>query len=201
MLDADACYRAVKSHDPRFDGKFFVGVKSTRIYCRPICPARTPRADRCSFFATAIEAERAGFMPCLRCRPDLAPGNAIVDAKARLARRAAQLIHKNWSIGVEELAARLGVTARHLRRATLDELAVTPLQLKQSRRMAVAKHLLRQSNLPLIRIAFASGFSSLRRFNAALRQALGQSPSEFRAAKQDAVLKAPRSGPQPKGQP
>ncbi len=180
MVDANTCYAAVVAHDRKFDGKFFVGVKSTRIYCRPICPARTPRRDRCSFFATALEAERAGFMPCLRCRPDLAPGNAVVDAKANLARRAALLLEKNWAIGVEELAARLGVTSRHLRRAMLDELGTTPLALKQSRRIAVARKLIRQSQLPLIRIAYASGFASLRRFNAAFKQHTGRAPSMLR---------------------
>lgn len=182
MLDADTCYAAIVAHDRKFDGKFFVGVKSTRIYCRPICPARTPRRDRCSFYATALEAERAGFMPCLRCRPDLAPGNAIVDAKANLATRAARLLEKNWSLGIEELAARLSVTSRHLRRALSDELGVTPLQFKQARRIAVAQRLLRVSRLPLIRVAFASGFSSLRRFNAAFKQHTGRAPSTLRRA-------------------
>lgn len=181
MLDANTCYAAIVAHDRKFDGKFFVGVKSTRIYCRPICPARTPRRDYCSFYATANEAEQAGFVPCLRCRPDLAPGNAIVDAKANLASRAARLLEKNWSIGVEELAARLSVTSRHLRRALIDELGVTPLQFKQSRRMAVAKHLLRKTKLPLIRVAIASGFSSLRRFNASFKQHTGRAPSAMRA--------------------
>ena len=180
MLDADTCYAAIVAHDRRFDGKFFVGVKSTHIYCRPICPARTPRKDRCSFYVTAHEAEQAGFMPCLRCRPDLAPGNSSVDAKANLAKRAARLLEKNWSIGIEELAARLSVTSRHLRRALLDELGVTPLQFKQSRRMAVARHLLRMTKLPLTRVAFASGFSSLRRFNAAFKQHTGRAPSSIR---------------------
>lgn len=180
MLDANTCYAAVVAHDRKFDGKFFVGVKSTRIYCRPICPARTPRRDRCSFYATAIEAERAGFVPCLRCRPDLAPGNSSVDAKANLASRAARLLEKNWSIGIEELAARLSVTSRHLRRAMLDELGKTPLQLKQSRRIAAAQRLLRDSKLPLIRVAYASGFASLRRFNAAFKQHTGRAPSALR---------------------
>ena len=180
MLDANACYAAVVAHDRKFDGKFFVGVKSTHIYCRPICPARTPRRDRCSFYATAAEAEQAGFVPCLRCRPDLAPGNASVDAKANLASRAARLLEKNWSIGIEELAARLSVTSRHLRRALIDELGVTPLQFKQSRRMAVAKHLLRKTKLPLIRVAFASGFASMRRFNAAFKEVEGRAPSKLR---------------------
>lgn len=182
MLDANICYRAIQTHDRKFDGIFFVGVESTRIYCRPICPARTPRRDRCSFYTTAVEAERAGFLPCLRCRPDLAPGNSSVDAKATLAAKAARLIEKNWSLGVEELAAKLGVTSRHLRRALHDELGVTPLEFKQSRRIAVAKRLVRDTQLPLIRVAYASGFASLRRFNAAFKQFTGRAPSTLRRA-------------------
>jgi AraC family transcriptional regulator of adaptative response / DNA-3-methyladenine glycosylase II len=180
MLNADACYEALLTHDRRFDGKFFVGVTTTRIYCRPVCPARTPRRERCRFYETAAEAEREGFLPCLRCRPELAPGVSSVDAKARIAARAARVIENNWQIGIEDLARKLGVTSRHLRRALRDELGVTPLQLKQSRRIAVAKRLLRDTRKPLIEVAFASGFSSLRRFNAAFRQAVGFAPSALR---------------------
>jgi AraC family transcriptional regulator of adaptative response / DNA-3-methyladenine glycosylase II len=183
MLDADTCYQAVLSHDRRFDGKFFVGVKSTRIYCRPVCPARTPRRDRCVFFEAAALAENAGFVPCLRCRPDLAPGNAPMDAKAGLARRAARLLERNWQVGVESLAARLGVTSRHLRRALRDELGITPREFRQSRRISTAARLLRDTNLPLTRVAFASGFGSLRSFNAAFKQRLGRAPSALRAAR------------------
>ncbi len=182
MLDADTCYAAVVAHDRKFDGRFFVGVSSTHIYCRPVCPARTPRRDRCTFYSSASEAERAGFIPCLRCRPDLAPGSSTVDAKANLASRAARILQHNWSLGIEELAARLGVTSRHLRRAMLDELGITPLQCRQRRRIAVAQRLLRDSKLPLIRVAYASGFASLRRFNAAFRQHTGRTPSTLRRA-------------------
>ncbi|MCB9895043.1 MAG: methylphosphotriester-DNA--protein-cysteine methyltransferase family protein [Planctomycetes bacterium] len=179
-LDADICYRAISEKDRSFDGRFYVGVKSTRIYCRPICPARTPRRDRCEFYETAAAAEQAGFMPCLRCRPDLVPGNSSVDAKARLAERASNLLGRNRRIGIEELAARLGVTSRHLRRALQDELGVTPARLRQLSRVSEAKRLLTETALPLTRIAYASGFASLRRFNAAFRQMEGRSPSELR---------------------
>lgn len=181
MLDADTCYQAVLTHDRRFDGKFFVGVKSTRIYCRPICPARTPRRDRCVFYVTGAEAERDGFVPCLRCRPDLAPGLAPVDAKANLAVRASRLLEKNWDIDVETLAARLSVTSRHLRRALRDELGITPMEFRQVRRIAAATRLLRDTKLPLARVAFASGFASLRSFNAAFKQRVGRAPSTLRA--------------------
>ncbi|MCB9932101.1 MAG: methylphosphotriester-DNA--protein-cysteine methyltransferase family protein [Planctomycetes bacterium] len=181
-LDFDNCYRALAARDRRFDGRFFVGVKSTRIYCRPVCPARTPRRDRCSFYATAAEAEAAGFVPCLRCRPELAPGHASVDAKAQLAKRAAVMLEKNAGLRIETLAARLGVTARHLRRALRDELGVTPTQLRQRSRIAKAKQLLQKTKLPLTRIAYDSGFASLRRFNAAFRQLEGRAPSALRKA-------------------
>jgi AraC family transcriptional regulator, regulatory protein of adaptative response / DNA-3-methyladenine glycosylase II len=111
-LDADNCYRALLARDSCFDGVFFIAVRTTRIYCRPICPARTPRRDRCEFYQTAVQAENAGFVPCLRCRPDLAPGNSSVDSKKQLAKRAAIILSRNTSISVEELAARLGVTSR-----------------------------------------------------------------------------------------
>lgn len=180
QLDPDICYRAIGENDAAFDGKFFVGVRSTRIYCRPICPARTPRRDRCEFFATAARAEAAGFVPCLRCRPDLAPGNASVDSKKQLARRAANLLARNTSVNVEELAARLGVTSRHLRRALRDELDTTPTQLRQRQRIENARKLLRETQLPLTRIAYASGFASLRRFNAVFREVTGRAPSAIR---------------------
>ncbi len=181
-LDADICYRALADKDRRFDGKFFVGVKSTHIFCRPICPARTPRRDRCEFFASAQAAANAGFRPCLRCRPDLAPGNSSVDAMSRLAARASALLDRNCSLNVEALAQRLGVTSRHLRRALRDELGLTPTQLRQQRRVANAKRLLTETQLPLTRIAFASGFSSLRRFNAVFREVEGRAPSAIRRA-------------------
>lgn len=179
-LDPDICYRAICANDAHYDGKFYVGVKSTRIYCRPICPARTPRRDRCEFYATSSDAEAAGFVPCLRCRPDLAPGNASVDSKKQLAKRAENLLAHNTTITVEELAARLGVTSRHLRRALRDELDTTPTQLRQRHRVDNARKLLRETQLPLTCIAYESGFASLRRFNAVFREVVGCAPSSLR---------------------
>ncbi|MCC6574694.1 MAG: methylphosphotriester-DNA--protein-cysteine methyltransferase family protein [Planctomycetes bacterium] len=180
QLDADICYAALLKRDRRFDGQFFVAVKTTRIYCRPICPARTAKRENVTFYATAAEAQRGGFVPCLRCRPDLAPGSSSVDAKATLAKRATAVINKNWRLGVETLAATLGVTARHLRRALHDELGIAPLAFLRTQRLAVAKRLLRETNLTVARVAFASGFNSVRRFNAAFRQHVGHAPNTLR---------------------
>lgn len=182
LLDADICYRALKTRDRAFDGRFFVGVTSTRIYCRPICPARTPRRDRCLFFPHAASAEAAGFKPCLRCRPDLAPGNSSVDAVAAVAKRATRLMASHPGLGTEELAARLGVSSRHLRRALKSVLGLTPTQLRRRQRLREAKRLLRETNLPLARVALASGFRSLRRFNDEFRRAEGCAPSALRKA-------------------
>ncbi len=189
MLDPDACHAALVARDARFDGLFFVGVATTGIYCRPICPARTPGRDRCSFHPCAAAAERAGFRACLRCRPELAPGahhpdehGAPVDAVAHLVERAAALIDGGYlnERGVDDLAARLGVSARHLRRATEARLGVSPVELAQTRRLALAKQLLHDSRLGLAELAHASGFASVRRFNAAFRARFDRAPSELR---------------------
>jgi AraC family transcriptional regulator of adaptative response / DNA-3-methyladenine glycosylase II len=185
MLDPDACHAALVARDARFDGLFFVGVATTGIYCRPICPARTPGRDRCSFHPCAAAAERAGFRACLRCRPELAPGahdGAAVDAIARLVERAAALIDEGYlnERGVDDLAARLGVSARHLRRATEARLGVSPVELAQTRRLALAKQLLHDTRLGLAELAHASGFASVRRFNAAFRASFARAPSELR---------------------
>jgi AraC family transcriptional regulator of adaptative response / DNA-3-methyladenine glycosylase II len=185
MLDPDACHAALVARDARFDGLFFVGVATTGIYCRPICPARTPGRDRCSFHPCAAAAERAGFRACLRCRPELAPGahdGAAVDAIARLVERAAALIDEGYlnERGVDDLAARLGVSARHLRRATEARLGVSPVELAQTRRLALAKQLLHDTSLGLAELAHASGFASVRRFNAAFRASFARAPSELR---------------------
>lgn len=182
MLDADICYRVLKARNRAFDGRFFVGVTSTRIYCRPVCPARTPRRDRCLFFQHAASAEAAGFKPCLRCRPELAPGNSSVDAVAAVARRAARLMASQRNLGTEELAARLGVSSRHLRRALKAVLGLTPTQLRRKQRLHEAKRLLCETKLPLTRIALASGFRSLRRFNDEFRRVEGCAPSTHRKA-------------------
>ena len=181
-LDAETCYRAVAARDRRFDGLFFVGVRTTGIYCRPVCTARTPRRDRCAFFGRAAEAERAGFRACFRCRPELAPGSGPVDSVPRLVSRAVGRIEAGFlnRASVDELAASLGVGSRHLRRTVAAELGVTPVELAQSRRLALAKQLLHDSHLPMAEVAYASGFSSLRRFNALFRERFGRPPSALR---------------------
>jgi AraC family transcriptional regulator of adaptative response / DNA-3-methyladenine glycosylase II len=181
-MSDDARYAALAARDQRFDGLFFVGVSTTGIYCRPICPARTPARGRCEFFASAARAEAAGFRACFRCRPELAPGHASVDAVdalvARAARRIAEGALNERSIG--DLATELGVSERHLRRATEARLGVSPVELAQSQRLALAKQLLQDTTLPLTEIAFAAGFGSVRRFNAVFAARMGAAPSRLR---------------------
>lgn len=182
VLSPKVCYRALGARDPRFDGLFFVGVTTTGVYCRPICPARTPRVDRCQFFANAAAAEKAGFRACLRCRPELAPGRAPVDARSSLVARAVSRIDAGYldEHPVEQLAAELEVSSRHLRRALEAELGVGPRELATTRRLALAKQLLHDSDLDLTTIAFASGFGSVRRFNAAFAARFDRPPSALR---------------------
>ena len=184
MLQADICQRAVHARDARFDGIFFVGITTTRVYCRPVCPARVSYPERRRFFESAASAERAGYRPCLRCRPELAPGRALMDAVPRLARLAAQRIGAGALNGhtVAELAAELGVSERHLRRALERELGVSPAELAQTHRLLLAKRLLAETSLPVTRIAFASGFQSLRRFNSVFRERYRLSPTALRRA-------------------
>ncbi|MBC7790344.1 MAG: helix-turn-helix domain-containing protein [Anaerolineae bacterium] len=181
LLPADVCERALNARDARFDGIFFVGIITTRVYCRPVCPARVSYHDHRRFFDTAASAERAGFRPCLRCRPELAPGRATVDAVPRLAWVAAQRIGAGALNGgdVTQLARELGVSDRHLRRALQRELGVSPAELAQTHRLLLAKRLLADTSLSVTHIAFASGFQSLRRFNAAFRERYRLSPSEL----------------------
>jgi AraC family transcriptional regulator of adaptative response / DNA-3-methyladenine glycosylase II len=181
-LTPDACVRALAARDPRFDGLFFVGITSTRIYCRPICPARVSHTEHRRFFPSPASAEQAGYRPCLRCRPELAPGRAPVDAISRLGASAARRIEGGALNGhtVTELAAELGVSARHLRRALEREYGVAPSELAQTCRLLLAKRLLADTSLPVTRIAFASGFQSLRRFNAAFREQYRMSPTALR---------------------
>ncbi len=185
MIDDQAAYHALKSRDSRFDGVFFVGVTSTGIYCRPICPARTPKQGNCKFFASAEAAEKASFRPCLRCRPELAPGNAPVDHAHRIADLIVQRIDEGLSDDgnrMEEIAARFGITSRHLRRIVQAELGVSPIELIQTRRLLLAKQLLTETKLPVIDVAFASGFSSLRRFNDAFSLQYQMPPGRLRKA-------------------
>ncbi|HEY2902367.1 MAG TPA: AlkA N-terminal domain-containing protein [Polyangia bacterium] len=183
LLDPDICYRALVARDARFDGIFFVGVKTTGIYCRPVCRARTPGRDRCVFFHAAAQAEVAGFRSCFRCRPELAPGAAPVDAVSRVVAAAMRRIEEGALCQdgtIDELAGELGVSGRHLRRAMRAELGVSPLALAESRRMALARQLIVDTTLPMTEVAFASGFRSVRRFNAALKERYARSPSAMR---------------------
>src|SRR5438105_1131779 len=182
-IDDETCYRALAARDARFDGLFFVGVTTTRIYCRPICAARTPGRDRCRFFADAALAEREGFRPCLRCRPELAPGQAPIDSVWRTARVAAARIEAgalNDGGSLEKLARDLGLSARQLRRAVRQEYGVSPIELAQTRRLLLAKQLLTESDLPIVQVAFASGFDSVRRFNALFRSHYRLTPTTMR---------------------
>ncbi len=184
-LQPDACYRALVAHDARFDGLFFVGVTTTGIYCRPICRARTPGRSRCKFFRLPAEAEREGFRACFRCRPEQAPGGSTEDALSQLVGRVVARIEAGAldEMSVDDLARELGVTSRHLRRAVRRELGVTPIAIAQSVRLAVAKQLVQDSRVPLADVAFASGFASLRRFNALFRERFSRAPSELRRAR------------------
>jgi AraC family transcriptional regulator of adaptative response / DNA-3-methyladenine glycosylase II len=185
-LDTVSCFRALAARDARFDGVFFVGVTSTRIYCRPICSARTPHRDHCRFFPSAAAAEHAGFRPCLRCRPELAPGIAPCDVVGRVARAAAARIEAGAlddGGSLEALAEELGLSSRQLRRAVRQELGVAPVELVQTRRLLLAKQLLAETRLPLIQVAFASGFASVRRFNALFQARYRLTPSQIRRTK------------------
>ena len=181
-LDAAACTRALRARDARFDGVFFVGVTSTGIYCRPVCPAKVSYPDRRRFYDSAAAAEVAGYRPCLRCRPELAPGKSPVEAVPRLAANAARRIEAGGLNGssVGTLATELGVSERHLRRALERAYGVSPLELAQTHRLLLAKRLLADTTLSVTRIAFASGFQSLRRFNALFQERYRLSPRELR---------------------
>jgi len=181
-LDPQICYRALRARDARFDGRFFVAVSSTRIYCRPVCTVKPPRRENCRFYPSAAAAESGGYRPCLRCRPELAPGNASVDATSRLAQAAASLIEDSTldEDGLIGVAARLGISDRHLRRAFGAEFGVAPVAFAQTQRLLLAKRLLTDTSLPVTEIAFASGFGSLRRFNALFMQRYRLQPSQLR---------------------
>jgi len=181
-MDPEQFYQALISRDARFDGRFFVGVSSTGIYCRAICPARKAKRENCTFFKSAAAAESAGFRPCLRCRPELAPGNAPTDAASRLAHDLATALQsgeKNEE-GMGAFAARFGVTERHIRRVFAAEFGVSPIEFLQTHRLLTAKRLLTDTGLSISDVAWASGFSSLRRFNALFRERYRLKPSDLR---------------------
>lgn len=184
-LDQEACYRAVLTRDPRFDGRFFSCVETTGIYCRPVCPARTPRRENIRFVLTAAAAEEAGFRACLRCRPETAPEMGAWRGTSNTVSRALALIEAGALDGetggdVEALAGRLGVGERQLRRLFRQHLGAAPVSVAQTRGVLLAKQLIHETDLPMAEVALAAGFGSVRRFNETFQQLYSRSPSELR---------------------
>jgi len=174
--------RARLSRDARFDGRFFVGVRTTGIYCRPICPANPPRSDNVTFFPTAAAAGEAGYRPCLRCRPECAPGTPAWAGTSTTVQRGLRLITEGALDGgnIETLAQRLGVTSRHLRRLFARHVGASPLAVAHTQRLHFAKRLIDQTNLPMKDVSVAAGFGSVRRFNDTFRKTYGRSPGQLR---------------------
>lgn len=193
-LDHDACYRALSLRDARFDGRLFVGVKTTGVYCRPICPARTPRPENVVFFSTAAAAQAAGFRPCLRCRPETAPDLGAWRGTSNTVSRALALIEHGAldEADVDGLAGRLGVGERQLRRLFRQHLGASPVAVAQTRRVLLAKQLIHESRLPMAEIAFAAGFGSIRRFNETFRALYGRPPGELRQTHGPDISAGPR---------
>jgi AraC family transcriptional regulator of adaptative response / DNA-3-methyladenine glycosylase II len=181
-LTRDACDRARIARDARFDGRFFIGVTSTKIYCRPVCPAPSPKAKNILYFPSAAAAAEAGFRPCLRCRPETSPGTPAWLGTSASVSRGLKLISEGAldGSGVDGLADRLGVGARHLRRMFLEHLGATPVAIAQTRRVHFAKKLIDETELPMTQVAMASGFGSIRRFNTTFQNLYGRSPRELR---------------------
>src|SRR5438477_6369979 len=181
-LDHDACYRAICQRDVRFDGRFFTAVKTTGIYCRPICPARTPRRENIAFYRSAAAAQEAGFRPCLRCRPETAPDLGAWRGTSNTVSRALALIEMGAldEAGMERLAERLGVGERHLRRLFRRHLGASPIAVAQTRRILLAKQLIHETRLPMAEVALAAGFGSIRRFNETFRTLFGRPPGALR---------------------
>ncbi|HVP29220.1 MAG TPA: AlkA N-terminal domain-containing protein, partial [Myxococcota bacterium] len=191
-LDDELCWRALRARDARFDGRFFTAVRSTGIYCRPICPARTPKREHCVFLPSAAAAHEAGYRPCLRCRPEVAPELAAARGTSSTVTRALRLIAEGALDGddVHGLAARLGVGERHLRRLFDRCVGASPIAVAQTRRVLFAKQLLDETALPITEIAFAAGFGSLRRFHATMQRTYGRPPRALRRGRARAPSKA-----------
>ena len=179
-LDSTSCYRALAAKDTRFDGVFFTGVTTTGVYCRPVCTVKTPRASSCRFFNSAAAAEAAGFRPCLRCRPELAPYALQENLAHAVWQRIASGALNDGD--VERLAGEVGLSSRQLRRVLLQHFGVTPVELAQTQRLLFAKKLLQETQLPMTDVAFAAGFGSIRRFNALFAQRYGMAPGSIRRA-------------------
>ena len=193
-MDHDACYRAICLRDARFDGRLFTGVKTTGIYCRPICPARTPLSHNVTFYPTAAAAQEAGFRPCLRCRPETAPDLGAWRGSSNTVSRALALIELGAldDADVDTLAGRLGVGERQLRRLFRQHLGASPVAVAQTRRVLLAKQLIHETRLPMAEIAFASGFGSIRRFNETFQALFGRPPGALRRSSQTDVSAGPR---------
>ena len=182
ILDQDACFRALQTRDGRFDGRIFVAVRTTGIYCRPVCPARTPLRRNVTFYESAAAAQENGYRPCLRCRPETAPDLGAWNGTSNTVNRAMRLIDQGVldQGDVENLAERLGVGERHLRRLFKQHLGASPVAVAQTRRVLLAKQLIHETLLPMSEIALASGFGSIRRFNETFQQLYGKPPSALR---------------------
>lgn len=189
-LDPEVCFRAMRTRDARFDGRLFMGVTSTGIYCRPICPAPAPRPARCRFFTSAAAAQEAGFRPCLRCRPEIAPGLAVWNGTSSTVSRGLALIADGALDGgasVDDLAGRLGIGERQLRRLFEQHLGASPITVAQTRRVLFAKQLIHDTRLPMAEIALAAGFGSVRRFNETFQRLFRRPPSALRRRSQVAL--------------
>jgi AraC family transcriptional regulator of adaptative response / DNA-3-methyladenine glycosylase II len=184
MFDPAACYEALRTRDPRFDGRLFVGVSSTGIYCRPVCPARTPKPENCRFFPSAAAAQEAGFRPCLRCRPETTVHLGSWRGTSNTVSRGLALIAEGELDGdgasIDALAERLGVGARQLRRLFHQHLGASPIAVAQTRRVLFAKQLIHETRLPMTEIAIAAGFGSVRRFNETFQRVFRRPPSALR---------------------
>jgi AraC family transcriptional regulator, regulatory protein of adaptative response / methylated-DNA-[protein]-cysteine methyltransferase len=183
VLDSRTCDRARLARDRRFDGRFFTGVLTTRIYCRPTCPVKPAKSRNVVFFPTAAAAERAGFRPCLRCRPETAPGTPAWQGAAASVIRALRLIERGFlddGKTVEDLADSLGMTTRHLRRLFARHAGASPIAVATTRRVQRAKRLIDETSIPMSALAFAAGFGSIRRFNAAFHAVYRRSPTAVR---------------------
>jgi AraC family transcriptional regulator of adaptative response / DNA-3-methyladenine glycosylase II len=187
-LDHNACYRAIVTRDARFDGRLYIGVRTTGIYCRPICPARTPKRENVSFYPTAAAAQEAGFRPCLRCRPENSPDLAAWHGTSNTVKRALALIGEGAMDGetVDYLAEHLGVGERHLRRLFKQHLGASPIAVAQTRRILFAKQLIMETQMPMTEIAHAAGFGSIRRFNAVFQRLYKRSPGALRRTRHSA---------------
>lgn len=188
LLSSKVCYEALKSRDKRFDGRFFVGVKSTKIYCRNICRVKLPKEVNCTFYQNVLQAEKAGYRPCLKCRPELAPGLSQADSVSKLAgaiaTRLEELDGESDSLNLEDLAKEFSISSRHLRRVVELEFGVSPVELLQTKRLLLAKRLLTDTNISVTQIAMTSGFNSIRRFNALFQERYRLKPTQLRKERQ-----------------